>query len=77
MGRACALVEQSEESTVSMKGACRDLGSSDFMRPSKAQLIIAIVYEALAKVELNAPARVQGTFIRAGHMMRPHWVVQV
>jgi hypothetical protein len=63
MGRACALVEQMGKDTASLKDACQYL---DVSSDRRAQIIIATVYEALAKAELKAPARVHGTFIAAG-----------
>ena len=69
MGRACALVEQASDpvTTAMLQVACRNLDSA--LRPGNAQTIAAIVHQALAEAELNAPARVQATFIAAGHTL--------
>jgi hypothetical protein len=66
IGRAAALVEESGDmpNLATMKVAAQYLVSN---RAHNAQAIAAIVYGALAKAELNAPAATQGTFIIAGH----------
>ena len=69
LGRACALVEQAGESAVALKTACQMLETDPLLRRMNAQTIAATVHQALAKAELNAPARVQGAFIAAGHTL--------
>jgi hypothetical protein len=67
LGRAIALIEQNDPFDVNLI-ALRS--SSQFLRTNRthnAQVIAAIVHEALAKAELAAPAAVQGTFIAGGH----------
>jgi hypothetical protein len=66
LGRAVALVEVSGDAlgaaTISL--SAQQLG--DRVLPLKAQKIAAIVYSALARMELKAPAGLQGAFIPAG-----------
>jgi hypothetical protein len=65
MGRAVALVELVDRlDTIPLKVACQTLNSA--IRDSNVQTIAAIVHQALAKAELNAPASVRGAFIAAG-----------
>jgi hypothetical protein len=65
MGRAVALVELVDRlDTIPLKVACQTLNSG--IRDSNAQTIAAIVHQALAKSELNAPASARGAFIVAG-----------
>jgi hypothetical protein len=67
LGRASVLVEQvgdyGQDTTI--KVASQSL-SGVHTRTHNAQTIASVVYRALARAELNAPARVQGTFIAAG-----------
>jgi hypothetical protein len=67
MGRAIALVEATGDqvAVISLRTACEHLSSA--IRAINAQSIATIVYTALAKAELNAPAAAQGAFIAAGH----------
>jgi hypothetical protein len=41
--------------------------ATPMMQPSSAQNLTIVVYRALAKAELNAPAAVQGMFVPAGN----------
>ena len=67
LGRAAALVEATGDivGSVTMKNSAQWLASAN--RDLNAQMIAAVVFAALAKAELAAPAAVQGTFIAAGH----------
>jgi hypothetical protein len=69
LGRAAALVAATRDvgNIARFKVASQNLHGA--LRDSNAQAIAVIVYETLAKAELNAPARVQGTFIAAGHTL--------
>jgi hypothetical protein len=69
LGRACALVEQVGDvaQTVTIRVATQ--GLHGILRGANAQTILAIVHASLAKAELDAPARVQGAFIAAGHTL--------
>jgi hypothetical protein len=69
LGRACALVEEGGDTvaTSQLKVACQFLTGPT--RDLNAQQIATLVHTALAKAELNAPARVQGKFIAAGHTL--------
>jgi len=69
LGRAVVLVEQAlgELKTVPMSVACQSLAG--ILREGNAQTIASYVHQALAKAELEAPARVQGAFIVAGHTL--------
>jgi hypothetical protein len=68
LGRAVALVGEvlggAQETAMSV--ACQMLMIS---RSMNAQTISTFVHQAFAKVELIAPARVQGKFIAAGHTL--------
>lgn len=67
LGRAAALVELTGDivNFAQLKVCTQNL--TGVLREGNAHAIAAIVYEALAKAELNAPAAVKGTFIAAGH----------
>jgi hypothetical protein len=67
MGRAIALVEAIADraDVLTLRVACQNLDS--VIRAVNAQTIASIVYSALAKAELIAPAAAQGAFIAAGH----------
>jgi hypothetical protein len=67
LGRACALVEQIGLEVVTLKVACQNLSGP--LREMNVQTIASAVHHALAKVELIAPARVQGSFIAAGNTL--------
>jgi hypothetical protein len=69
MARAVALVELTGDlaNTATLKVTCQGLDS--VIRQRNAQTIAAIVHEALAKAELNAPGSAQGAFIAAGHTL--------
>jgi hypothetical protein len=71
LGRASALVEQVGDvlQTAAITVASRHLDAVRSQRAHQAQVIASVVYQALAKAELNAPARVQGTFIAAGDLV--------
>jgi hypothetical protein len=66
LGRASTLVEQviSRAEATPMRVACQNLPT--VLREINAQTIASFVHQALAQVELIAPARVQGSFIAAG-----------
>jgi hypothetical protein len=66
LGRAHALVDVSGIGidAISFSSAADHLTSQ--LRSMNAQKIMAIVYRALAKAELNAPATIRGAFITAG-----------
>jgi hypothetical protein len=66
LGRAAALIaETSDQATAITFQNCAQFLAVN--RAYNAQAIMAIIYSALAKAELKAPAAVQGTFIPAGH----------
>ena len=67
LGRAVALIGMTGDTanTITLTVASQNLNTSN--REQTAQTIKAVVYTALAKVELDAPAQIQGTFIAAGH----------
>lgn len=66
LGRAAALIaEASDQATAITFQNCAQFLAVN--RAYNAQAIMAIIYSALAKAELKAPAAVQGTFIPAGH----------
>jgi hypothetical protein len=67
LGRAATLVEATGDiaGLLTMTNAAQWLAGAN--RDLNAQMIAAVVYTALAKAELAAPAAVQGTFIAAGH----------
>src|SRR4051794_4159171 len=69
MGRATVLVELvgSAVNATQFKVLCQRLDGP--LRKTNADAIAAIVYEALAKAEMNAPSSVQGAFIAAGHTL--------
>jgi hypothetical protein len=68
MGRACALVNQVDPFRIEFSSligtACQHLSGD--LRETNAQSIASIVYQALARAELDAPARLQGKFITVG-----------
>ncbi len=67
LGRAVALVEASGANGADiafLKVATQGLDT--VLRDQNAQAIAAIVYSALARAEMNAPASAQGAFIAAG-----------
>ena len=68
LGRAAALVEATGDTfgKIALTNAAQYLAIAP-TRDHNAQTIAAVVYQALAKAELAAPAAVQGTFIAAGH----------
>jgi hypothetical protein len=72
LGRACTLVAQVDPSkaayTTTIQVACQMLTTLG-TRETNAQTITVIVHQALAEAELDAPARVQGMFIAAGHTL--------
>jgi hypothetical protein len=75
LGHAFALVEQSMgqlQATV-LSVSCQHLNGS--LREQNAQTIASLVYQALAKAELEAPARVQGAFIAAGDTLAAYAVI--
>jgi hypothetical protein len=67
LGRACVEQVGDLTDTVQIQTACAHLNTA--IRDINAQTIIAIVHRSLARAELNAPARVQGAFIAAGHTL--------
>jgi hypothetical protein len=68
LGRACALVDASGDAGASfMKIASQSIHGP--LREMNAQAVTAIVHQALARAELDAPARVQGAFISAGNTL--------
>jgi hypothetical protein len=70
LGRACALVPKVDAfkaDFASLGPACQGLGGP--LQKMNAQIIASIVHQALAMAELDAPARVQGAFIAAGHTL--------
>jgi hypothetical protein len=75
LGRAFALVEQAmgELQAAILMVACQHLNGP--LREQNAQTVASYVYQALAKAELEAPARVQGAFIAAGHTLDAYAVV--
>jgi hypothetical protein len=76
MGRACALVKQVDPFKVefsTVASACQHLLGP--LRETNAQTIAAVVHHAFAIAELNAPARVQGAFIAAGHTLHAYAAV--
>jgi hypothetical protein len=67
IGRAVALVEALDPRAVEvsfLKVAA--MGMEGLLRAGNAQTIATVVHAALAKAELQAPARVRGKFIAAG-----------
>jgi hypothetical protein len=66
LGRACALVGASGDAGY-LKIASQNLHGP--LREMNAQAVTAIVHQALARAELDAPARVQGAFISAGNTL--------
>ena len=66
-GRACALVEEVGLEVVTLKVAWQNLSGP--LREMNARTIASALHHALAKVELIAPARVQGSFIAAGNTL--------
>ena len=76
LGRACALVERGGDlaTTLTIKNACQFL-SEAANRNRNAQTITSIVHAAFAAAELEAPARVQGAFIVAGHTLDAYGAV--
>jgi hypothetical protein len=64
LGRACVLVEETGHATSILKTVCQTLNGP--LREMHVQTITSTIHQALARAELNAPARVQGTFIAAG-----------
>jgi hypothetical protein len=68
LGRAAALVEATGDTfgKVALTNAAHFLAIAS-TRDYNAQKIAAVVYEALAKAKLAAPAAVQGGFFAAGH----------
>jgi hypothetical protein len=66
LARACTLAEEAldELGAMQLQLACQNLSGP--LREIDAQTIALYVHRALAKVELIAPARVQGRFITAG-----------
>jgi hypothetical protein len=75
MGRATVLVELMGDivNTVQLKMMCQRLDGA--LRKANAEAIATIVYQALAKAEMNAPASVQGAFIAAGHTLNAYAAV--
>jgi pimeloyl-ACP methyl ester carboxylesterase len=67
LGRASALVEEAGLDVVPLQVAWENLSGP--LREMNAGTITSAVYHALAKVELIAPARVQGSFIAAGNTL--------
>jgi hypothetical protein len=67
LGRAAGLVELTGDlaNAINLKVASQNLQST--LRETNAQAIAAIVYQALAKAEINAPSALHGTFIAAGN----------
>jgi hypothetical protein len=70
LGRASVLVKMttSDALTIVKWDVCAQ-GLVGILRKDNAQAIAAILHEAFAKAELNAPAAVKGTFIAAGHTL--------
>lgn len=66
LGRATALVEAGGNVTESVKLHVAGEGLNTVLRSNNAQTIASILYRALARAELNAPASAQGAFIAAG-----------
>lgn len=67
LGRAVALVEETgDANAILLEAYAQNLDGA--LRAQNAQGIALILYQALAKAELKAPAAVQGTFIAAGHV---------
>lgn len=66
LGRAAALVESTGDLANLIQLRVKAQSLNGVLRANNAQAIAAIVHEALAKAELNAPAAVRGTFIAAG-----------
>ena len=67
LGRAAVLVESTGDiANFAQLKVCAQ-GLNTILRESNAQAIAAVVYQALAKAEVNAPADVKGTFIATGH----------
>ena len=66
LGKAAALVEVSRDlpGLARLTVASQSLNST--LRQGNAQAIAVVVYAALARAELNAPASAQGEFIAAG-----------
>lgn len=66
LGRAAALVEQSADlaDTIAFKVAAQNING--VLHARNVQTIKSIVYAALGRAELAAPASVQGAFIQAG-----------
>jgi len=69
LGRAATLIEATGDTygSISLNVAAQSL-ASPLTREHNAQTIAAIVHKALAKVELVAPAPVQGAFIAMGNV---------
>jgi hypothetical protein len=67
LGRAAALVELTGDVVNFTRLKVSAQGLNSVLREENAQAIAAVLYEALAKAELNAPADVKGKFIAAGH----------
>lgn len=67
LGRACALVAETQDlaDTAAIKHAANLLTRSG--RRSRMEYIVLIVYRAMAKAEILAPASAQGAFILAGN----------
>ena len=67
LGRAAVLVEATGDTfgKIALTNAAQWLGRAN--RDLNAQTIATVVYQALAKAKLAAPAALQGTFIIAGH----------
>jgi hypothetical protein len=67
LGRAAVLVELTGDvvNLVQLKVSAQSL--HNVLRENNAQTIATVLYQALAKAELNAPASVKGTFIALGH----------
>src|SRR5262249_12074405 len=68
VGRAIVLVEETGDTVglATIRASALTL-AEPLLRAMHAQSIAAVLYTALAKAELAAPAPVQGAFIAAGH----------
>jgi hypothetical protein len=67
LGRAAVLVEATGDTfgKIALTNAAQWLGRAN--RDLNAQTIATVVYQALAKAKLAAPAAMQGAFLAAGH----------